>query len=221
MPWARCRTAATPPAATTRPDILDLPALRDRLIRDPSPAEKIAAPATSDDALDLVTGPLRPAAVLVPIVHGAEPGVLLTLRTSHLRAHAGQVAFPGGRIEPEDASVEAAALREAFEEVGLRAADVELAGRLPEYVTGTGYHITPVMALVPGGLALTPNPDEVEALFMLPLATLLDPAAPEQRTRQFRGRERRFWVWPHETHYIWGATAGILVHLAARLRAAA
>lgn len=222
MPTTPTPPAKIPPSTTiTRPDILDLPALRHRLIREPAPAEKIAAPATSDDALDLVAGPLRPAAVLVPIIHGPEPGVLLTLRTAHLRAHAGQVAFPGGRIEPEDVSPEAAALREAQEEVGLRPTDVELAGRLPNYVTGTGYHITPIMALLPAGLDLTPSPDEVEALFILPLATLLDPAAPEQRTRMFRGRERRFWVWPHETHYIWGATAGILVHLAARLRAAA
>ena len=120
-----------------------------------------------------------------------------------------------------DASPEAAALREAHEEIGLDPADVELAGRLPEYVTGSGYHITPVIGLLPAGLRLTPSPDEVEAIFTLPLATLLDPNAPEQRTREFRGRQRRFWVWPHETHYIWGATAGILLNLAARLRAQA
>lgn len=199
---------------------MDLLELRERLTGAPV-VDAIAAPARSDDALDLIEGPLRDAAVLVPLVHGPDPGVLLTLRTATLRAHAGQVAFPGGRMEPTDASPEDAALREAWEEIGLRAADVELAGRLPEYVTGTGYHITPVVGLLPPGLRFTPNPDEVEAIFTLPLATLLDPGAPEQRTRPFRGRERRFWVWPHETHYIWGATAGILVHLAARLRAQA
>ncbi len=215
MHWASCRTAAKQKRARA----LDLPALRERLLREPPPAEAIAALARSDDALDLVDGALQHAAVLVPVVHGASPGVLLTLRTSHLRSHAGQVAFPGGRIEPDDASPEAAALREAEEEVGLAASDVELAGRLPEYVTGTGYHITPVLGLLPDGLDLVPNPDEVEALFTLPLATLLDPAAPERRSRFYRGRERHFWVWPHETHFIWGATAGILVHLAARLRA--
>lgn len=197
---------------------LNLPVLRERLLGVPPP-DTVAALATSDDAVDLIDGPLREAAVLVPIVHGAAPGVLLTLRTAHLKAHAGQVAFPGGRIEPTDASPEAAALREAEEEIGLAARDVELVGRLPEYVTGTGYHITPILALVPDGLALVPSPDEVEAIFTLPLRTLLDPHAPERHRRMFRGRERSFWVWPHERHYIWGATAAILVHLAARLRA--
>ena len=198
---------------------MDLSALRQRLSGDTAPPEAIAAPAASDDALDLNDGPLRPAAVLVPVVHGSAPGVLLTLRTAHLRAHGGQVAFPGGRIEPEDASPEAAALREAHEEIGLPPSQVELVGRLPNYVTGTGFHITPVLALLPDGLALTPSPDEVAAVFTLPLTTLLDPAAPERRRRLFRGRERGFWVWPHERHYIWGATAAILVQLAARLRA--
>ena len=202
---------------------MDIDSIRARLAADPrsAPAEAIAAPAASDDALDLIDRPLVAAAVLVPIVHGRHPGVLLTKRTSHLTAHAGQVAFPGGRIDPEDASPEAAALREAHEEIGLPPSQVELLGRLPDYVTGTGYRISPVLGLLPHGLDLTPNPHEVEAIFTLPLDVLLDPAAPERRRREFRGRSREFWVWPHTEHYIWGATAAILVHLAHRLRAQA
>ncbi len=169
--------------------------------------------------MDLVDRPLTSAAVLVPLVHGAKPGVLLTLRAPHLRDHAGQVAFPGGRMEPEDASAEATALREAHEEIGLLPGQVELAGRLPDYVTGTAYRITPVLGLLPSGLALSPCEDEVAAIFTLPLSTLLDPAAPQRRQAEWRGRQREFWVWPHPEHYVWGATAAILVHLAQRLRA--
>jgi len=196
---------------------LDLTALRERLAS--VPPEAIAALATSDDAVDLNQGPLTPAAVLVPIVHGTQPGILLTKRSARLKAHAGQVAFPGGRIEQSDASVEAAALREAHEEIGLHPSQVELAGRLPDYATGTGFSISPVLALLPEGLVLTPAEDEVESIFILPLSVLLDPSAPERRRAQFRGRLREFWVWPHPDHYIWGATAAILVNLAQRLRA--
>ena len=185
----------------------------------PVTAERIAAPVTSDDALDLVTRPLVPAAVLVSVLHGPAPGVLLTKRTAHLKAHAGQVAFPGGRIEPGDATPETAALREAHEEVGLCPDAVELLGRLPDYVTGTGYRITPVLGLLPSGLELVPSPDEVEAIFTLPLHVLLDPAAPRRQRALFRGRMREYWVWPHPEHHVWGATAAILVNLAHRLRA--
>lgn len=186
-----------------------------------APAEAIAAPA-GDDLLDLAPRELLPAAVLVPVLHGPAPGILLTKRTAHLTSHAGQVAFPGGRIDPEDADAEAAALREAEEEIGLDPARVELLGRLPDYVTGTGYRVTPVLGLLGARLDLhrdlTPSPEEVEAVFQLPLAVLLDPDAPQRRRAHFRGRWREFWVWPHPEHYIWGATAGILVHLAKRLR---
>lgn len=187
-------------------------------------ASQIAAPATGDDMADLVQPPLMPAAVLVPFVLGRAPGVLLTKRTAHLSAHAGQVSFPGGRIDPGDASPEAAALREAEEEIGLHPSRVEIAGRLDDYVTGTGYRITPVLGLLPPGVALDmlelrPSAHEVDAVFELPLAVLLDPDAPQRRRAHFRGRWREFWVWPHPEHYIWGATAGILVNLAARLRA--
>jgi 8-oxo-dGTP pyrophosphatase MutT (NUDIX family) len=202
---------------------VDAEELRARLTAMPKPAERIAVPVSSDDALDLIEHPAKPAAVLVPFVLGPTPGVLLTKRTAHLSAHAGQVSFPGGRIDPGDRSPEEAALREAQEELGLDPARVELAGRLEEYVTGTGYRITPVLGLLPagaslGGLGLSPSPDEVEAVFELPIAVVMDPLAPQRRRAHYRGRWREFWVWPHPEHYIWGATAAILVNLAARLR---
>ena len=184
------------------------------------PADALAAPATSDDMADLARGPLKPAAVLVPILHGAEPGVMLTKRTATLSSHAGQVAFPGGRIDPGEDALQAA-LREAQEEVGLPRDLVEVTGRLPDYMTGTGFRITPIVGLVAPGFVPVPSAAEVEEVFALPMSVLLDPAAPEKRRAAWKGRDREFWVWPHGRHYIWGATAAILVHLAHRLRAAA
>lgn len=178
-----------------------------------------------DDTRDLTEPPYVPAAVLVPFVLGLAPGVLLTKRASHLTKHAGQVSFPGGRIDATDASPEAAALREAEEEIGLDPLRVELVGRLADYITGTGYQITPILGLLsPGvaldGLGLTASPHEVEQMFELPLAVLLDPEAPRRKTRMWHGRMRSYWEWPHPEHHIWGATAAILVGLATRLRAA-
>ena len=200
---------------------MNIDMIRARLAADPStaPAEAIALPASGDDTASLLPTAPVPAAVLVLVVHGEEPGILLTKRTSTLAKHAGQVAFPGGRIDAGDASVEAAALREAYEEVGLPPDQPEVLGRLPDYLTGTGFRISPVLALLPRPVVLQANPDEVEAIFTLPLEVLLDPAAPQRRRAEFRGRMREFWVWPHEHHYIWGATAAILVHVATRLRA--
>ena len=159
----------------------------------------------------------KPAAVLVPIVLHPAPTILLTLRAAKLSAHAGQVSFPGGRIEAGE-TPEAAAVREAAEEVGLDPRLPELLGRLPDHHTGTGFHITPVVALVAPPLNLVADPREVEEPFELPLSVILDPRAPERRTAEWKGRTRTFWVWPHERHYIWGATAAILVNLARVLR---
>jgi len=165
------------------------------------------------------SGALTPAAVLVPIVLHPAPTVLLTLRGRHLKAHAGQVAFPGGRIEPSDASPVAAALREAEEEIGLAPACVRVLGCLGDHVTGTGFSVSPVVALVAPPLALAPDPGEVDEVFELSLAALLSPGAIAWREETLLGRRRRFLVVHHERHLIWGATAAMLAALGEALGA--
>ena len=161
--------------------------------------------------------PLR-AAVLVPIVLHPAPSIVLTLRAPHLSRHPGQVSFPGGRIDPRDASPEAAALREAEEEIGLSAGAVEVVGRLPTHVTGTGYRVTPVLGLLTPPVAPKPDPREVAEVFELPLAALTGPPGPYQEEAVFRGRLGRYWVVPHARHRIWGATAAMLVALGRLIR---
>lgn len=161
---------------------------------------------------------LRAAAVLVPLQ--PEKGVWLTRRSVRMTAHPGQVSFPGGKIEPFDASPEAAALREAQEEVGLDPAQVEILARMDDYVLNvTQFHISPVVALVPEKVAFLPANEEVEELFLLPFAVLLNPQYPMRRKASRPSGVREFWVWPHEDHVIWGATAEILYRVAQRLRA--
>ncbi|HXM82210.1 MAG TPA: CoA pyrophosphatase [Burkholderiales bacterium] len=154
-----------------------------------------------------------PASVLVPVVaHPDGLTVLFTQRTSHLRSHSGQVSFPGGRAEPEDPTPEFTALREAGEEIGLKAEQVEIIGRLPEYLTRTGYRVTPVIGLLTPPLELAPDPREVEEVFEVPLAFLLDPRNHQRKTREFEGRTVSFYAMPYGSRNIWGVTAGILVN---------
>lgn len=161
----------------------------------------------------------RAAAVLVPMEPGR--GVWLTRRSARMLNHAGQVAFAGGKLDPDDASVEDAALREAWEEIGLDPAHVEILGRLDEQVTATGFHMTPIAALVPPGVQVRIASDEVVDVFCLPFEVLLDPELPHMRTACLEEMRRDFHVWPHEQHVIWGATAEILRKLALRLRGVA
>ena len=187
---------------------LDAAELRRRLARS-LPASAVYG----DDDVDRAAA-ATVAAVLVPIVtHGAGLTVLLTQRTAHLKAHSGQVAFPGGRAEAGDASPEDTALRESQEEIGLARERVEVLARLPEYLTRTGYRVTPVVGLVAPPLELKPDPNEVEAVFEVPLAFLLDVGNHKRRTREFQGRTVGFYEMPYGDRYIWGATAGMIVNL--------
>ncbi len=161
---------------------------------------------------------LRDAAVLVPVVdRGAEAGLILTRRTQSMRQHSGQVAFPGGAVDAEDGSPEAAALREAHEEIGLEAGFVETIGRLPAYLTTTGFRITPVIALVQPDYALTINREEVDAAFEVPFAFVMNPDNHRRESRVWEGRERFYYSMPYLEHHIWGVTAGILRVLYERL----
>jgi 8-oxo-dGTP pyrophosphatase MutT (NUDIX family) len=159
--------------------------------------------------------PLTAAAVLVPLVLRPEGlTILLTQRNEHLAEHAGQVAFPGGRVDLEDANATAAALREAEEEIGLSPKLVEPIGQLDIYVTRTGYEVTPIVGLVQPQFQLILNPLEVADSFELPLAYLLNEANRRMESRFYNGIERHFWTVPWQNRFIWGATAGMLVNLA-------
>lgn len=165
-----------------------------------------------------VERPPVPASVLIPVVVHERPTILLTQRTTHLSSHSGQIAFPGGKQDAADADLVATALREAQEEVGLDPARVQVIGRLPEYRTGSGFIITPVVSLVRPGFELVPNPFEVEEAFEVPLDFLMDPANHRRHAFMAGGMQREWLSMPYRgegasERFIWGATAGILRNL--------
>ncbi|PWF46008.1 CoA pyrophosphatase [Massilia glaciei] len=177
----------------------------------PEPAEAVWAPRP------VVT----PAAVLIPLVQRAHGlTMLLTQRTAHLTDHAGQISFPGGRAEACDASPIETALRETEEEIGLDRRHVDILGVLPEYMTGTGYSVTPVVALVTPPFTLLPDPNEVDEIFEVPLEFLMDGMHHQRLSFALpEGTRRSFYAMPYERFYIWGATAGMLRNLFHLLRA--
>jgi 8-oxo-dGTP pyrophosphatase MutT (NUDIX family) len=172
-----------------------------------------------DPAICTIAGmrPIRPAAVLVPVVDRPEPSVLLTLRTATLSAHASQIAFPGGRIDAGDESPLAAALREAEEEIGLDRRLIEPLGYSDLYLSGTGYRIVPAVARVQPTFELTVNPAEVDDVFEVPLAFVMGPENHQLHSREWRGMMRTYYAMPFGERYIWGVTAGILRNLYERL----
>ena len=211
----------TPPEAlAARIAEMDFALLRTRLLNE-APEFKIH-PARSDyDFNPEFRRPpgdvkLTPAAVLMPIINKPVPTVLLTQRTETLSRHAGQVSFPGGRVDDADQSPLAAALRETHEETGITSDFITVAGYMEGYETGTGFAILPVVGVLREGFTLLPNPAEVHDIFEVPLSFLLDPKNRERQSREWQGRKREFYAFNYGSHYIWGATAAILVNFAER-----
>jgi 8-oxo-dGTP pyrophosphatase MutT (NUDIX family) len=178
---------------------------------DPNVIPESGDPGT-DKMLEIIAReqPIRPAAVLIPVVDHKEPTVLLTQRSAHLADHAGQIAFPGGKIDATDANPLDTALREAEEEIGLDRAYVHPIGYLGVYGTGFGFRILPTVARVQPGFVLNINRSEVDDAFEVPLAFLMNPDNHQLHSKEFRGMERSYYAMPYAERYIWGATAGIL-----------
>lgn len=191
----------------------------ERWLRERFAAPRAVAPVTAGDGhLFRADREIRPAAVLVPVVRRPdELTVLFTRRTAHLHDHAGQISFPGGRSEPEDATPRDTALRETAEEIGLAPGNVEVLGHLPDYTTVTGYRVTPVVGLVSSPFELTLDDFEVAEVFEVPLGFLLDPANHQRNLLLHDGLERHYYAMPYGPYYIWGATAGMLMNFYAHL----
>ena len=199
---ARARLTLEVPAGLADPSV---PVTRGDLDLDPAMWERAGVTAT------------KPAAVLVPVVARAEPVVILTTRTSELSSHAGQIAFPGGKIDKADPGPLAAALREAKEEIGLDAALIEPIGYLDLYLTFSGFRILPVVARVAPTYALTLNASEVADAFEVPLDFLMRPENHQRHSRDWKGIQRQYYAMPYQERYIWGVTAGILRNLYERV----
>ncbi len=192
-----------PPAANLEPQ-----AIADRFAR-----AHVWTPELSKEARFIDRAPAH-ASVLIPLVRREQLTVLLTLRPAHMNSHSGQIAFPGGKADPQDSDAIATALREAEEEVGLEPAFVDVIGSLPTYTTGSAFIVTPVVALIDPGFHLKPNPDEVADVFEVPLAFLMDPAHHRHHIVDWAGEQRHWLSMPYRDgateRFIWGATAGML-----------
>ena len=178
---------------------------------------KPVEPPLSGDLQELRLQASIAAAVLIAITERSDPGVILTVRREHLRTHAGQIAFPGGRIDPGEDAI-SAAVREAHEELWMEPKAVNVVGSLDPYHTVTGYVVTPVIAVIPADLPLESHEHEVADWFEAPLAFLLEPANQHRRTALFEGRERHYWEIVWNGRRIWGATAAMLINLSRRLQ---
>jgi len=206
----------TDPAAITSAEFFDRARARLRFDVPPGLVDPNIIPRSGDRGndrmLEIVARerPVRPAAVLIPVVDHPQPTVLLTQRSAHLNDHAGQISFPGGKIDATDASPLDTALREAEEEIGLRREFVDPIGYLDLYGTSFGFRILPTVARVRPGFELRISKSEVDDAFEVPLAFLMDPANHQVHSREFRGMERSYYAMPFAERYIWGATAGIL-----------